>query len=42
MGIHQIKSHAPVCVCVCVRERERERERKVVKVAQEYVRFFGI
>ena len=40
MGIHQIKSHAPVCVCVCVYERERER--KVVKVAQEYVRFFGI
>ena len=31
-----------VCVCVCMRERERERERKVVKVAQEYVRFFGI
>ena len=40
MGIHQIKSHARVCVCVCVYERERER--KVVKVAQEYVRFFGI
>ena len=30
MGIHQIKSHAPLCecVCVCMRERERERERE--------------
>ena len=28
------------CVCVCVCVYERERERKVVKVAQEYVRFF--